>query len=1035
MTNLIDQIILDETNEEFKYASEFVKDTDKTVFLTGKAGTGKTTFLKYLKQTTLKKTVILAPTGVAAINAGGQTINSFFQLPFGPFILNDKRLRTKKDSGEIDETTIYSTFKYGEDKKTIIKQLELLIIDEVSMVRCDTLDVIDRILRVFRKKPHLPYGGVQVTLIGDAFQLPPIAKVDQWNILKEYYDSSFFFSSKIFNDNKPIYIELKKIYRQKEQEFIEILNKIRINNISDFELQTLNKKYNPTFSSNSNDNHIILSTTNAQVDQTNSTKLEQLTTELKIYEGEVIGTFPKNSNGSFVLPTEQDLRLKVGSQVMILKNDPSKYKRYFNGKIGNIKSLEETSIIVQFDDESNIQIEKTSWTNIQYTWNKEKRKIEETVIGTFTQYPLRLAWSITVHKSQGLTFEKVYADLGSAFEDGQVYVALSRCTSLNGLVLKTQIPRDKISTNKKVLEFAKKETPSTLIMEELVSGKADFHYKKVRKDIRELKFENAYNNLTKAIKFRNDIETDSFKKYFITTASKLASFNLKYKNLHNAFEVIKEENKNYQSSNSEFEILNSELTSKVDEQVELIEMLDSNLKLQTLSNSYKPTSNDEDTFNKQFENKIKDLEIANQKYESENLGQKNIIKNLINNAPNPAVPEFIANNFIYEKSQRGADARKEWLDSLDGVWRQILGLKNIKYYYEILDILNNLSQKTIFISDVKNLSPIKHLTNLTSLEISGPSLVNIEPLEYLVNLTHLILEELHGYGAGGSSNYRYPSTYNCIIDLNPIRNLTKLVNLELSCFEISDINPLYNLTNLKKLSISQVNQDWERKIDFSVIEYLEKLDCLKLNKNRLRNIYFVYKLTNLKELEVSSNLIKDISPLSYLTNLETLYLSSNTSTELYYLTHLSKLSKLHLGGNKIDDISSLRELNNLTELGLENNLITDITPLENLTNLSRLFLNKNQISTFESLRNLSNLVLLVIANNGKIKIKGLRQLNKLSDLYLNDNEIEDLETLFEMTYLKTLYIPNCNVPQEVQIQLKTLLTECSIQFEDNQLPY
>ena len=441
------------------------------------------------------------------------------------------------------------------------------------MVRCDTLDVIDRLLRVFRKKPHSNFGGVQVILIGDTFQLPPIAKFDQWEILKDYYQSPFFFSSKIVIDHKPIYIELKKIYRQKEQEFIDLLNKIRVNQISDLELNNLNKKYNPTFSSNGLNNHIILSTTNAQVNQTNVTKLDELTTELKIFEGEITGIFPNDISGNYVLPTDQNLHLKVGAQVMILKNDAGEFKRYFNGKIGKVASLDENRIIVEFSDQSKVQIEKASWNNIQYTWNTEKRKIEEKVVGTFTQYPLRLAWAITVHKSQGLTFERVYADLGSAFEDGQVYVALSRCTSLNGLVLKTQIPRSKIRTNKKVIEFAKTETPNTLIVQELKSGKADFYYKKVSQEIAALNFRDAFENFTQAIKFRNDIETESFKKYFIVTASKLGSFKQKLTIALKELETKSQENINLENTIADIETEKNSQHVKINEQNKAIKLL------------------------------------------------------------------------------------------------------------------------------------------------------------------------------------------------------------------------------------------------------------------------------------------------------------------------------------------------------------------------------------------------------------------------------------------------------------------------------
>lgn len=522
----IDNIELDETNVEFNYAYDFVKHTEKLVYLTGKAGTGKTTFLKYLRENTSKNTVVLAPTGIAAINAGGQTIHSFFQLPFGPFIPNDKRLRISKSLNDPDDTTIYSTFKYREDKRLILEKLELLIIDEISMVRCDTLDVIDKILRVFRRKISSPFGGVQVVLIGDTFQLPPIADFEQWEILKDHYESPFFFSSNVYINNKPVYIELKKIYRQKEQEFINLLNKIRVDQVTDSELDNLNKKVNPSFSPSDN-NYIIISTTNAIVKQTNAVKLAELNTDLKVFEGEIVGSFPKDGKGNYVLPTEANLHLKVGAQVMILKNDLGEFKRYYNGKIGKVASLYETAIVIEFPDSSKVQIEKASWNSIQYSWNKEKRKIEEKIIGTFIQYPLKLAWAITVHKSQGLTFENVFADLSSAFEDGQVYVALSRCTSYSGLVLKSQIPRSKIRTNSKVIEFAKTETPSTLLLQELDSGKADFYYKKAREELKLGNINSAYEYFIRAIKFRNDIETEDFAKYIVIKVEKILN-ELKY---------------------------------------------------------------------------------------------------------------------------------------------------------------------------------------------------------------------------------------------------------------------------------------------------------------------------------------------------------------------------------------------------------------------------------------------------------------------------------------------------------------------------
>ena len=521
MAKTLEGFKLDKENVEFNNATEFVQQTDKLIYLTGKAGTGKTTFLKHIKSITDKNTVILAPTGVAAINAGGVTIHSFFQIPFGPFLPNDFRLRTNSFSTESKET-IYTTFKYQEEKKKIIENLELLIIDEISMVRSDVIDVIDKILRVFRKTNHLPFGGIQVMLIGDTFQLPPIANSNEWNILSQFYKTPFFFSSKVIEKNKPLYIELKKIYRQNEQEFIDLLNRVRINKVSTNDFNILNSKYNPTFVSNDSE-YITLATHNNIVKQTNLTKLNQLETELFTFEANVNKIFPDN-----IMPTDRFLKLKVGSQIMFIKNG----KGVYNGKIGRIKELESNKIVVVYrdkqDEEKTIIVEREEWENIRYKYNREKKKIEEEIIGTFEQYPIRLAWAITVHKSQGLTFEKVIADLGSAFASGQVYVALSRCTSFNGLVLKSELHSNAIRTDLRVLEFAKNETPSTLIAEELSTGKADFNYKKSREHFNNGNVLIAFNHLKKALKFRNDIETKVFEKFIVTKTSKLFSYKKRY---------------------------------------------------------------------------------------------------------------------------------------------------------------------------------------------------------------------------------------------------------------------------------------------------------------------------------------------------------------------------------------------------------------------------------------------------------------------------------------------------------------------------
>jgi ATP-dependent exoDNAse (exonuclease V) alpha subunit len=531
MAETVEHIKLDKENIEFNNAAEFVRHTDKLIYLTGKAGTGKTTFLKYIKRTTGKNTVILAPTGVAAINAGGVTIHSFFQIPFGPFVPNDTRLRTNTLGGNGKET-IYTTFRYREDKKKIIQNLELLIIDEISMVRADLLDVIDRILKVFRKKPYLPFGGVQVILIGDTFQLPPIADNEQWNILKQFYKTPFFFSSKVIEQNTPLYIELKKIYRQNEQEFIDLLNRVRVSQVTQRDFSVLNAKHDPNFSGNGSD-YIILATHNKIVNETNLTKLNQLQTDLFTYEATITGTFPEKHK-----PTDHYLKLKEGAQIMFIKNDTGEEKRYYNGKIGKVKKLEEASITVLFDDDTEVDVERAEWNNIQYSYDKEERKIVEEIVGSFEQFPIRLAWSITVHKSQGLTFEKVIADLGSAFAPGQVYVALSRCTSFSGLMLKTQLNNTAIKTDPRVIEFAKNETPGTLITEELNTGRADFYYKKARENFSKGKVTAAFEFLKKAIKYRNDIETELFQKFVAVQGKRLTGYKDNFTKTHIKLELM-----------------------------------------------------------------------------------------------------------------------------------------------------------------------------------------------------------------------------------------------------------------------------------------------------------------------------------------------------------------------------------------------------------------------------------------------------------------------------------------------------------------
>ncbi|WP_433834517.1 helix-turn-helix domain-containing protein [Flavobacterium anhuiense] len=437
-------------SEAAAYTLQFINQTQKSIFLTGKAGTGKTTLLREIIATTHKNTVVVAPTGIAALNAGGVTIHSMFQLPFSAFIPSyDVSAQFTETVKFENKESLRRHFKMNNVKRNVIKNMELLVIDEVSMMRADLLDAVDFMMQTVRRNTH-PFGGVQVLFIGDLLQLPPVIRDEEWRTLKNYYRGKFFFHSHVLQTYPPIYIELSKIYRQTDDAFISVLNNLRNNQITPEDITILNQYVKPDFDFKENKGYITLTTHNAKADSINSQSINDLDGKEYVYTPFVVGDFPEK-----IFPVEEELKLKVGAQIMFVKNDLSFEKRYFNGKMGVIKSLSDEEIFVHFPEENmTLEVEKYEWKNIRYKVNEQTKDIEEEVLGTFAHYPIKLAWAITVHKSQGLTFDKAALDVSQVFLPGQAYVALSRLRSLEGLILLSPMQMNGISNDQDVMDYA-----------------------------------------------------------------------------------------------------------------------------------------------------------------------------------------------------------------------------------------------------------------------------------------------------------------------------------------------------------------------------------------------------------------------------------------------------------------------------------------------------------------------------------------------------------------------------------------------------